>query len=60
MVAGLHPHGVLIAREGVSPVRGLYTIGRSWQRNRGSALLGFVSADAARLAPRIAQTLAGP
>lgn len=56
--AALHPNGVLNAPDGVSPVKGLYTIGRSWQRNRGSALLGFVSADAAHLAPHITQTLA--
>ena len=48
--AALDPTGVLHAPEGVSPVAGLYTIGRSWQRNRGSALLGFVSTDAAPLA----------
>ncbi|MCV7572801.1 flavin-containing monooxygenase [Micrococcus luteus] len=56
--AALDPTGVLHAPEGVSPVAGLYTIGRSWQRNRGSALLGFVSTDAAPLAQTILTALA--
>jgi putative flavoprotein involved in K+ transport len=39
----------LVIDAGVTPMRGLFTIGRAWQRNRGSSLLGFVGADARRL-----------
>ena len=35
---------------GVSPVPGLYFLGLPWQHTRGSALLGFVGADAAHIA----------
>jgi putative flavoprotein involved in K+ transport len=39
---------------GVGAVDGLYTVGQPWQTNRGSALLGFVGADASLIAQRIA------
>jgi putative flavoprotein involved in K+ transport len=39
---------------GVTPSPGLYTLGRIWQHTRGSALLGWVGADAAFLAEQIA------
>ncbi|WP_454044692.1 flavin-containing monooxygenase [Cellulosimicrobium sp. Marseille-Q8652] len=45
--------GALAVDDGSTPVPGLYTIGRSWQRDRGSALLGYVHRDADRLASRI-------
>jgi putative flavoprotein involved in K+ transport len=38
---------------GVTPSPGLYTLGRIWQHTRGSALLGWVGADAAFLAGQI-------
>jgi putative flavoprotein involved in K+ transport len=38
---------------GVSPVPGLYFLGRPWQSTRGSALLGFVGEDARWLAGRL-------
>ena len=38
--------GEFIHRRGVSPVPGLYFIGRSWQWTRGSALLHGVGDDA--------------
>ena len=41
-------------RRGVTEVPGLYFLGLSWQHTRGSALLGFVAADAAYLAERLA------
>jgi putative flavoprotein involved in K+ transport len=50
--------GVLIHHDGVSPVAGLYVIGRSWQRTRGSALLYGVGDDAAAVALRITDHLA--
>jgi putative flavoprotein involved in K+ transport len=49
----LDPAGALITRDGVTPVPGLYTLGRPWQRDRGSALLGYVSRDAERLVDRL-------
>ncbi|WP_373271557.1 NAD(P)-binding domain-containing protein [Kocuria rhizophila] len=42
-------HGKLITATGRTPAPGLFTLGRSWQRDRSSALLGFVGADARRL-----------
>jgi putative flavoprotein involved in K+ transport len=38
---------------GITPSPGLYTLGRSWQHTRGSALLGWVGNDAAFLAEQI-------
>jgi putative flavoprotein involved in K+ transport len=55
----LHVPGVLddsgAARHdaGVTAVPGLYFLGLPWQTARGSALLGFVGADAATLAARM-------
>jgi putative flavoprotein involved in K+ transport len=45
--------GRLVQRRGVSPVPGLYTVGRLWQHTQGSALLGFVQYDAAWLAGQV-------
>jgi putative flavoprotein involved in K+ transport len=38
---------------GRSPVPGLWFVGLPWQHTRGSALLGFVGADAARVAGQV-------
>jgi len=38
---------------GRSPVPGLWFVGLPWQHSRGSALLGFVGADAARVAGQV-------
>jgi putative flavoprotein involved in K+ transport len=46
--------GRLRQARGVTPSPGLYTLGRSWQHTRGSALLGWVGDDAAFLAEQIA------
>ncbi len=46
--------GEPVHRRGVSPVPGLYFLGLPWQHTRGSALLGFVGADAAHIAEHIA------
>ena len=47
--------GTLAHRNGISPVKGLYYLGRPWQRNRASALVagagedaGFIVRDALR------------
>jgi putative flavoprotein involved in K+ transport len=55
----LHVPGVVVdgrVRQdgGVTAVPGLYFLGLPWQTSRGSALLGFVGADAARLDARLA------
>ncbi|CCF22200.1 MULTISPECIES: flavin-containing monooxygenase [Pseudorhizobium] len=39
--------GRLLHQEGVSPVPGLYFVGRPWQRNRASALIAGAGDDAA-------------
>ena len=44
---------------GVTAVPGLYYLGLPWQTTRGSALLGFVARDAARIADHIADHTAG-
>jgi putative flavoprotein involved in K+ transport len=46
-------HGHLVHKRGVTPSQGLYTLGLTWQHTRGSALLGWVGADAAFLADQI-------
>jgi putative flavoprotein involved in K+ transport len=55
----LHVPGVVVDGQvrhegGVTDVPGLYFLGLPWQTCRGSALLGFVGADAATLAARMA------
>jgi putative flavoprotein involved in K+ transport len=46
--------GRLRQARGVTPSPGLYTLGRTWQHTRGSALLGWVGNDAAFLAEQLA------
>jgi putative flavoprotein involved in K+ transport len=46
-------YGHLMQKRGVTPSPGLYTLGLTWQHTRGSALLGWVGADAAHLADQI-------
>jgi putative flavoprotein involved in K+ transport len=48
------PEGRIRQRRGVTDTEGLYFLGLPWQHTRGSALLGWVSEDAAYLAERIA------
>jgi putative flavoprotein involved in K+ transport len=48
------PHGRLQQSRGITTSPGLYTLGRSWQHTRGSALLGWVGNDADFLAGQIA------
>jgi putative flavoprotein involved in K+ transport len=47
-------HGQLRQARGITSSPGLYTLGRTWQHTRGSALLGWVGDDAAYLAEQIA------
>jgi putative flavoprotein involved in K+ transport len=51
--------GVVRHTAGVTDVPGLYFLGLPWQTCRGSALLGFVGADAAILADRMTHDAAG-
>lgn len=46
-------HGRVLHTRGVTPAAGLYTVGFTWQHTRGSALLGWVGADAAYIADQI-------
>ncbi|GAA1656828.1 NAD(P)/FAD-dependent oxidoreductase [Fodinicola feengrottensis] len=58
----LHVPGVLDEdgrvhhRRGITPAPGLYVLGLPWLHTTGSALLGFVGADAAYLAGRIQES----
>jgi putative flavoprotein involved in K+ transport len=45
--------GQLWQARGITPSLGLYTLGRTWQHTRGSALLGWVGNDAAFLAEQM-------
>ena len=47
--------GRLRHRRGVTDVPGLYFLGLTWQHTRGSALIGFVKADAEFIAKQIAE-----
>lgn len=46
------PQGRYVEERGVSPVPGLYHIGRDWQNNRASALLAGIGNDAADIAEK--------
>ncbi len=45
--------GRLLQRRGVTSIPGLYFLGQAWLHTRGSALIGFVKADAEFIAERI-------
>lgn len=49
----LDAHGAPVHHHGETAWPGLYFLGLSWQRSRGSALLGWVRYDAADLAVRL-------
>jgi putative flavoprotein involved in K+ transport len=53
-VPGVVDGGQVRQEGGVTDVPGLYFLGLPWQTSRGSALLGFVGADAATLSARMA------
>jgi putative flavoprotein involved in K+ transport len=55
----LDPEGAPIQREGATPVPGVWFLGLPWQRNRGSALLGWVGRDAERLVGRLTEARRG-
>lgn len=50
----VYANGNHIEDRGVSPISGLYYVGRSWQTSRASALLCGVAADASRI---VAETI---
>lgn len=49
--------GQVLHREGVTPHRGLYFVGLSWQRSRRSALIGGVGRDALLIAQHLKEHL---
>ena len=49
----LDDHGAPVHRHGITSWPGLSFLGLSWQRSRGSALLGWVGADAEDLCDRL-------
>lgn len=55
--AALDPQGRYLQERGISPVPGLFHVGRSWQTCRASALLCGVSADAATIVERVSHWL---
>jgi putative flavoprotein involved in K+ transport len=58
-IPGATVDGQVVHNRGISPVDGLYLLGMPWQHTRGSALLGFVHADAAHLAGHLIATERG-
>lgn len=54
------PDGSFLHKGGLSPVRGLFHLGRPWQRNRASALVLGVSADAQVIAGEVVRFLGNP
>lgn len=52
-VPGVVTDGQVREHGGVTEVPGMYFVGLPWQTTRGSALLGFVGADAAALTARL-------
>ena len=54
-VAGVGGRGQTLASCGEASAPGLYTLGLPWQHTRGSALLGWVGANAAFIAGHIAR-----
>jgi putative flavoprotein involved in K+ transport len=57
-VPGVIVDGQVDHRDGVTQVPGLFFLGLPWQTSRGSALLGFVGADAAALSARMVEDVA--
>lgn len=47
------PAGTFLHDEGVSPVQGIYFVGRPWQRNRASALIMGAGPDAEAIVQRL-------
>ncbi|MDD7973463.1 flavin-containing monooxygenase [Roseinatronobacter alkalisoli] len=46
-----HSDGTFLQKAGLSPIEGLFYLGRPWQRNRASALVMGVGEDASALVP---------
>lgn len=49
--------GNFLHEQGISPIAGLFFIGRPWQRSRGSAFIGGVGIDAEFIAQQVTQYL---
>lgn len=50
-------HGNFIHEQVISPIPGLFFLGRPWQRSRGSAFIGGVGIDAEFIAQHVTQYL---
>ncbi len=50
--------GEVVQTRGVTPSPGSYVVGLPWMHTRGSALLGWVHADARHVADRLASRVA--
>jgi putative flavoprotein involved in K+ transport len=59
-VEGVVVDGAIRHENGFTDVAGLHVLGLPWQTTRGSALLGFVAADAELLADAINATAVRP
>jgi len=55
--AAVDPQRRCVEDRGISPVPGLFYVGRSWQTTRASALLCGVGADAAAIVNRVRHSL---
>jgi putative flavoprotein involved in K+ transport len=53
--AAVDAQGRYIEDRGLSPMPGLFYVGRSWQNNRASALLCGVGTEAATMVDRVVQ-----
>jgi putative flavoprotein involved in K+ transport len=47
------PDGAFLHEAGISPVKGIYFVGRPWQRNRASALIMGAGSDAELIVQRL-------
>ena len=54
------PDGALLHEAGISPVKGIYFVGRPWQRNRASALIMGAGPDGETIVERLLSDRAKP
>lgn len=54
------PDGVFLHEAGISPAKGIYFVGRPWQRNRASALIMGAGPDAELIVQRLLSDRAKP
>lgn len=59
-IEGALHHGAILEDRGISPVPGLYYVGRSWQKSRASALLCGVGREAEEVVAQLRQYVRSP